>query len=66
MIDPPIASPVATETMPAASRINDRGSSNRRNIARNRLSALAFGVAVGSVLCEPKFGVLRVQAPLPQ
>ncbi len=34
MIDPPIASPVAAETSPAASRISDSGSSRRRAIAR--------------------------------
>jgi hypothetical protein len=41
MIEPPMASPVATETMPANSRISDRGSGNRRRMARAMLSDLA-------------------------
>ena len=38
IIDPPMASPVATETKPAARRISDKGSSSRRKRARNALS----------------------------
>ena len=47
MIEPPIASPVSVDTMPAASKIRESGSSRRLNTARNRLSALAGASLLG-------------------
>ena len=47
MIEPPISSPVRMDTMPAASRIRESGSSKRRNTARNRLTALAGASLLG-------------------
>jgi hypothetical protein len=38
MIEPPVPSPVTTDTMPAVSRISDSGSSRRRTMARATLS----------------------------
>jgi len=55
MIEPPIASPVTTETIPAASRISERGSSNRRKIARNRLSALVSASLLGPYCASRRF-----------
>ncbi len=50
MIDPPISSPVRIDTMPAASRISESGSSKRRNTARNGLTALAGASLLGPYL----------------
>ncbi len=47
MIDPPMVSPVAAETMPAAKRISDKGSSRRRRMALGKLTCRATASEFG-------------------
>jgi anti-sigma factor RsiW len=47
MIEPPIASPVRMEMMPATSRISDSGSSSRRSTARSGPIVLAGASLLG-------------------
>src|SRR5471030_248731 len=47
MIEPPMVSPVTAETMPAANRMRDNGSSSRRAIAANRLVRFVTASALG-------------------
>ena len=47
MIEPPMVSPVTAETMPAANRISDKGSSSRRAIAPSKLVRFATASALG-------------------
>ena len=47
MIEPPMVSPVTAETIPAANRMRDKGSSSRRAIAPNKLVRFATASALG-------------------
>jgi hypothetical protein len=66
MIDPPMPSPVTTETTPAASKISESGSSNRRKIARSRLSAFASVSLLGPYRTSRRSASSELNPSVPQ